>query len=214
MSASYERAAPRLRLAAVLLAFLAVPALAVPALAVPASAQAVADIAEARVHAERAHLWRVGAWGAANVAAGAVLIAGSEARTGRRAFGIQSAAWGAVNAGIAVVGLTGSADSLDTLADVLRAENGLGDVLWLNMGLNAGYVAVGATLWIVASRGVANPAAWRGHGQAVVLQGAALLALDGIALAASHARLGALLDLVQTAALVPTGHGLMHVVPL
>ena len=138
-------------------------------------------------------------WGAANVAAGAVLIATSsaEAHPQRRAFGIQSAAWGAVNVGIAAFALSKGVEPVAdlSLAEALRAENGLGDVLWLNDGLNVGYMAVGATLWIVSSRGVSNPGAWRGHGQAVLLQGAALLALDTVVLAGSRSRLGALLDL-------------------
>ena len=166
----------------------------------PASAQSASDLAEQRQSAERAHLWRVGAWGAANVAAGGILLATSGDAAQRRAFGIQSAAWGAVNVGIAAVALSQSADPAGMgLAEALRAENGLGDVLWLNMGLNAGYMAVGATLWIVSSRGVSNPAAWRGHGQAVLLQGAALLVLDGIVLAGSRGRTGTLIDLTQTA---------------
>ena len=162
-------------------------------------------------------MWRVGAWGAASVALGATLLATADgdAHPGRRAFGIQSAAWGAVNTGIAAFGLTrGAADSLSTLAGALHAESGLGDVLWLNVGLDAGYMAVGATLWIVASKGVSNPARWRGHGQAVLLQGAALLALDAVVLAGSHGRLEALTNLTQTASLVPTGTGVSLIVGL
>ena len=182
----------------------------------PAS-PSVTGLASSRASAERAHLWRVGVWGAANVALGAALLATADgdAHPGRRAFGIQSATWGTVNAGIAAFGLTrGAADTLSTLAGALRAENGLGDVLWLNVGLDAGYMAVGATLWIVASKGVSNPARWRGHGQAVLLQGAVLLALDAVVLTGSQARLGALTDLAQTAALVPTGTGLALVIGL
>ena len=199
-------------MAAVFLAFLAGAAVGGGARAQAAGGPSAADLSAARIAAERAHLWRVGAWGAANVAAGAALLAasGRSEHPGRRAFGLQSAAWGAVNASIAAVALSrGAADSLAALGPILRAENALGDVLWLNMGLNAGYVAVGATLWVVASRGVSNPAAWRGHGQAVVLQGAALLALDGLVLAGSRVRLGALTEMV---ALVPTGNGLALVV--
>lgn len=207
-SGLYGRVGVGLRAAAVFLTILAGSAAAQPV--APPPSPSVADLDAARRAAERAHLWRVGSWGAANVAVGAALLAasGRDAHPGRRAFGIQSAAWGAVNATIAAVALSRSgADSLATLGSALRAENGLGDVLWLNLGLDAGYAAVGATLWIVASRGVANPAAWRGHGQAVLLQGAALLALDAVVLAGSQRRLGALVDLAQAAVVVPTATG-------
>ena len=220
VSPPYGRRVSGLRAGAVFLAFLAGAAVGDGARAQTAGGPSTADVARlsaARTAAERAHLWRVGAWGVANVAAGAALLAASSraGHPGRHAFGLQSAAWGAVNVSIAAVALSrgarGAADSLVALGPALGAENALGDVLWLNMGLNAGYVAVGVTLWAVASRGVSNPAAWRGHGQAVVLQGAALLALDGLVLAGSRARLGALTEMV---ALVPTGSGLALVVGL
>ncbi|HEX9953117.1 MAG TPA: hypothetical protein VGB53_15210, partial [Rubricoccaceae bacterium] len=167
-----------------------------------------ADLAADRSAAERAHLWRVGAWGAANVAAGSVLLATASGRAGQRAFGVQTLVWGAVNTAIATVALVRAApDSAAALGAALRAEAHLADVLWLNVGLDAGYMAVGATLWLVASRGVANPAAWRGHGQGVVLQGAALLALDAVVLAGSSGRFEALARLAEHAVLVPAAVG-------
>ncbi|HEX8299819.1 MAG TPA: hypothetical protein VF594_11725 [Rubricoccaceae bacterium] len=199
---SYAGAAAGLRAAAL---FLLVLAAAAPQAQPARTADALAD---ARTAAERAHLWRVGAWGAANVAAGAVLLATASGRAQQRAFGVQAAAWGAVNTGIAVVALArAAADTTATLGEALRAEAHLADVLWLNVGLDAGYMAVGATLWLVASRGVANGAAWRGHGQAVLLQGAALLALDAVVLAGSSGRFEALARLADAAVLVPAAVG-------
>ncbi len=197
-----------LRAAAVFLALLAGTAAAQPA-------SGVSGIVAARQAAEHAHLWRVGAWGAANAAAGTLLLATAGDADGRRAFGIQSAAWGAVNIAIAGVGLaTASPDTLLSAADAIRAEAHLANILWLNLGLDAGYAAVGATLWIVAARGVSNPAAWRGHGRALVVQGVGLFVLDAVVLAGSSGRLGALADLAQHAVLVPTGTGLALVIGL
>ena len=202
----YGRDAAGLRLAAVFLLFLAGPV---------AAQSTAAGLSAARGAAERAHLRRVGAWGAANVTAGIVLLATADGRAGRRAFGVQAAAWGAVNTGIAVVGLLRAApDTALALGDALRAEAHLADVLWLNMGLDAGYVAVGATLWIVAARGVRAPDAWRGHGRAVVLQGAALFALDAAVLAGSSGRFEALARLAGDVALVPAARGMTLVVGL
>ena len=182
-------------------------------LALPAAAQPeAAALAEARYAAEADHLWRVGVWGAANVAAGTgLLLASSGAR--RRAFGVQSAAWGAINVTIAAVGLATSGEPAPPgLAEAVAAESRLGDILWLNMGLNVGYVAVGTTLVAVGSRAaVARPDAWRGHGAAVIVQGIGLLVLDGVALAGSLDRSGRLLELVESVALrpVPGGVGLV-----
>ncbi len=209
MNPCYGRGAAGLRAAAVFLLFIAGP------VAAQASAADAAGLAAARGAAERAHLWRVGAWGAASVAAGTVLLVSSGGRDGRRAFSVQSLAWGAVNTGIAAVGLLRAApDSALALGGALRAEAHLADILWLNLGLDAGYVAVGATLWIVAARGVPNPEAWRGHGRAVVLQGAVLLALDALVLAGSSGRFEALTRLAEGVALVPAARGAALVVGL
>ena len=56
-------------------------------------------------------------------------------------------------------------------------------------------------------RDVSNAAAWRGYGSALILQGAGLLALDGIAFLASRARLNQLLEATEqvSAHIGPTG---------
>jgi hypothetical protein len=51
------------------------------------------------------------------------------------------------------------------------------NVLWLNLGLDAGYVAVGATLLLAAWRWGAR-AGGIGAGIGIVVQGLALLLLD------------------------------------
>ena len=149
-----------------------------------------------------AHLWRVGPWGLANAVGGAILVLASDRGTqpGRWAFGLQSGAWGAVNVGIAVVGLaSGSGEVTADWATALAAENGYADVLLVNLGLNVGYAAVGTTLLAVAHRGVPTPDAWRGHGAALVLQGAGLFVLDGVAYLGTRARLDALVEAVRRA---------------
>lgn len=197
----------------VLLGILLVPvpwAVAQPVPSVEAlSAELMAD--------QRAHLWRVGAWGAANAAAGTALflLADKETHPGRRAFGMQSAAWGAINLGIATVGLaTGGEAPTDVWADALAAENAYADILLVNLGLNVGYVAVGTTLFAVSGRGVSNPDAWRGHGSAVILQGLGLFILDGIAYLGTRARLNGLVDLASSIAWTPLPDGLAVVVSL
>ncbi|MEM6325884.1 MAG: hypothetical protein AAF791_02080 [Bacteroidota bacterium] len=166
---------------------------------------------------QQAHLWRVGAWGLANAVGGTALFLASdaEAEPWRRAFGMQVGAWGVINTGIAVVGLaTGTGDVTADWGEALRAENGYADILLVNQGLNVGYAAVGATLWAVSGRGVSNPDAWRGHGQALILQGAGLFVLDGIAYVGTRARLGALVDLAQSASVTASANGVALVIPL
>ncbi|MEJ7811784.1 MAG: hypothetical protein WKG32_15335 [Gemmatimonadaceae bacterium] len=125
--------------------------------------------------AERAHLLRVLIWGAASVLAGTGVLA---LRAASRApsplllhFGIQTAAWGAVCVAIAGFGWRGLADR--DLSGVTRLLN----ILWLNVGLDAGYVGVGATL-AIAGWTMGRRLGAVGAGVAIVVQGLALLALD------------------------------------
>ena len=198
------------------------PLLVVALLAAAAHAQPLAQAAEvgalsAALRADQdAHLRRVGAWGLANAVGGAVLVLASSRseRPGHWAFGVQSAAWGVVNVGIAAVGLAGGGEATADWAAAITAENGYADVLLVNLGLNVGYAAVGGTLLAVAGRGVPTPAAWRGHGAALVVQGLGLLVLDGVAYLGTRARLGALVDLAAGTSLAVTEAGVSLVVGL
>ena len=187
--------------------------------AAPASAQTgdVEALSQALQSDQQAHLWRVGAWGLANAVGGAALALASDRAEapGRWAFGVQSGAWGVVNVGIAAVGLAGGpGEATGEWAAALAAENGYADVLLVNLGLNVGYAAVGATLAAVAGRGVSTPAAWRGHGAALVVQGAGLFVLDGVAYLATRARWDALVDVASRTDLAATATGVAVVVRL
>lgn len=129
---------------------------------------------------ERAHLLRVGAWGAACVLVGTLLLALVAVRRQRTPllfhFGLQTALWGLVDAAIAVVAYGRLA--LRDYEGAARYDR----LLWLNAGLDAGYLAVGVTLvltgWLLGRRLGAV-----GAGLGVAVQGAALLVLDGVVLA-------------------------------
>ncbi|MEM9997981.1 MAG: hypothetical protein AAF809_09795 [Bacteroidota bacterium] len=154
---------------------------------------------EALHAAQRAHLWRVGAWGSANALGGlALLLASSRSeQPGRFGAGVQLAAWGTINVGIATIGLlSGGPDTATTWAEALRAENSYADILLLNLGLNVAYSAVGTTLVAVSYRGVDNNLSLRGHGAALILQGLGLFVLDGIAYLDTRGRWGTLAEQV------------------
>ena len=121
---------------------------------------------------------------------GAALAAGSEPGSAWRGFGVQSAGWGAVNVGIAAWGLLrASPEPASTVAEALEDEDGWSHILLLNLGLNVGYAAVGTALVVVADHGVESGPEVRGHGASLIVQGLGLLALDGVAWAASRGRL-------------------------
>lgn len=174
-----------------------------PAAVMPQAAPAVVALAEDLRAAQQSHLWRVGLWGTANLALGIGLLAagGRDAHPTRFGFGIQAAAWGAINMGIAGWGLflADPGPLPTTLGAALRAENGYSDLLLVNLGLNVGYMGVGAALAVASGRGLRSGDAVRGHALAVILQGAGLFALDGVAWLGSRTRLDALVSFTETA---------------
>jgi hypothetical protein len=126
----------------------------------------------------------VGGFGAASLLGGGALAA-MAGREDVRAFGQQSAAWGAVD--VAIAGIS-----------ALRSRRGAADparlrrILLVNAVLDVGYVAAGAHLAHHGTTlgGRLSPAAARGHGAAVMVQGLGLLAID-LALARRMGRHGA-----------------------
>ena len=137
--------------------------------------------------AERAHLVRLLAWGGTSVVVGALLLVALHWMRGRGAdagastaaspsplllhFAVQTAAWGAID--LLLAGLAWRGLRLRDLAGATQLDR----LIWLNTGLDIGYVAVGVTLaltgWIVGRRLGAV-----GAGTGVIVQGLALLVLD------------------------------------
>ena len=120
-------------------------------------------------------------WGGANVIAGGVgALAADDERW--RQFGLMSAGWGLVNAALGGFGLRsvardrrGGLSLAEGYADLQRTER----LLLFNAGLDVAYVVGGAYLIDRSNRADNEDRDRdRGWGQAVVLQGAALLALD------------------------------------
>lgn len=119
----------------------------------------------------------VAAWGAANVVGGSVLAASGRG-PGISAFGQQSAAWGAINLAIAGFGFWRSRRKP---TDLPRLRT----ILLVNAALDVGYMAVGAGL-MASVKGRTDPhaEARRGHGAAIIVQGAGLGAIDTVYAAA------------------------------
>ena len=124
---------------------------------------------------ERAHLQRLLLWGATSAVCGLVLLAITR-RTRLRSsllfhFGLQTAAWGLID-----LVLAGNAWWALALRD-LQSATQLDRFLWLNVGLDVGYIATGATLavtaWLLGRR-----AGGIGAGIAILTQGVGLLLLD------------------------------------
>ena len=131
--------------------------------------------ADTLFRAEQQHLLRLFAWCALSILAGTALATTLAVRRIRSPlltqFAAQMAAWGSVLAAIATVRWT----TLPTrdLSSAARLER----LVWLNIGLDAGFVGIGAVLavtaWLVGRR-----AGLLGSGIGVVMQGLALLVIE------------------------------------
>jgi hypothetical protein len=131
--------------------------------------------ADTLLHAEQQHLLRLLFWAGLSIlgATGvATMMAVRRVRSPFLAhFAIQMAAWGVA---IGVIGAIGWFNA--HLRDVSGAAR-LERLLWMNIGLDAGYVAVGVVLSFAAWR-FARKIAPVGAGVAIVVQGLALLLID------------------------------------
>ena len=131
--------------------------------------------ADTVLHAEQQHLLRLLLWaGLSIVAATAVATLVSLRRVQTpflKHFAIQLAVWGVAVGAIAAVGWHGA--ELRDVSGAARLER----LLWMNVGLEIGYVAVGTVLalsgWMLARRLSAV-----GAGMGIVIQGLALLIID------------------------------------
>lgn len=130
---------------------------------------------DALLAAEREHLLRLFAWAALSVLAGTGVLALLAVRRVRSDllthFAIQMTAWGVLCGLIGYAGWTGL--HLRDVSGAARLER----LVWLNIGLDAGYVAVGATL-ALTGRALGRRMSLVGAGTAVMVQGLALLLLD------------------------------------
>lgn len=140
--------------------------------------------ADTLLDAERAHLMRLLIWSGASVLAGTALLAWLRAGAHRsdllQHFAIQCIGWGLVDAVFAGVMLPRLA-----MRDVSGATR-LDRVLWLNIGLDGGYILVGITLAVVGWK-LSRHLKLVGAGIGVVVQGTALALLD-LVLAAQISR--------------------------
>jgi hypothetical protein len=129
--------------------------------------------ADALLAAEKAHLHQLLLWGVVSAVAGLVLLL-TVGRPRRSPlifhFSAQCVAWGTV-----IIAIAGAELRAARLRDLAGATH-LDRFLWLNLGLDIGYFAVGATIalagWILGRRQGAI-----GAGIAIVVQGLALAIL-------------------------------------
>ena len=127
------------------------------------------------LHAEQQHLLRLLLWSGLSIVAGTAAVTTITVRRLRSPllaqFSLQMIGWGLVLGVIAAFEWHGL-----RLRDV-SGEIHLEHVLWMNIGLDAGFVGIGAVL-AAAGRLLARNVGAAGAGAAIAVQGLALLLID------------------------------------
>lgn len=125
--------------------------------------------------AEQQHLIRLFVWSEASIIVGGIMLAVLLWRRIEspllRHFAIQTAAWGGIILLIALISWRRLAPRDHAAAVALDR------LVWMNIGLDIGYVAVGATLAITGWFG-ARRLGPVGAGVAIIIQGAVLAGID------------------------------------
>ncbi len=152
-------------------------------------------------------------WSAANVIYSA--IATGQTTGTSRYFHQMNVMWGGINLGIAALGYMGAKNKDGmSLMESLRKHAGVEKTYLFNAGLDLGYIASGFYLKERAKSTTKNRQKLKGYGESVILQGAALLLLDGVmfTLHNKHGKkLYKMIDMVQIGA---TGNGMSMIVKL
>ena len=124
---------------------------------------------------ERLHLLKLLVWALLSITAGTALIALQRIRRQHSPllthFAIQSVAWGLVDA--AIVGVARRGLAVRDYAGAVALDR----FVWLNIGLDGGYFAVGLTLALLGWR-LDRRFGLVGAGLGITVQGLALVVLD------------------------------------
>ena len=127
------------------------------------------------LHAEQQHLLRLMLWAALSILAATAIVATISVRHVRspflRHFALQMALWGTAIGVIAMWEWRGL--HLRDVSGAARLER----LLWLNIGLDAGFVGMGLLL-AFSARVLARHVPAVGAGAAIVVQGLGLLLID------------------------------------
>lgn len=124
---------------------------------------------------EELHLLKLGVWAALSILVGSALVAMIRLRRTDspllQHFGIQCVAWGVID--LAIVWWAGRGIEIRDLAGAVALDR----FVWLNIGLDIGYVMVGLTLALCGWR-FGRQLGLVGAGLGVIVQGLALTVLD------------------------------------
>ena len=157
----------------------------------------------------------LGGWSAANVIYSAVATGQSTGTT--RYFHQMNVMWGGINLGLAALGYLGTKnkDGMN-LVQSLKQQAGLEKTYMFNAGLDVAYIASGLYLKERSRTRIKieNRQKEKGYGESIILQGAALLLLDGVMFTVHNFHGKKLYKMMEKVQVGATGNGLSMIVKL
>lgn len=140
--------------------------------------QVLEDDFHREINYRKSGMMVLGSWAVLNLTSGLYLRANRQGVD--RSFHEMNALWNTVNLGIAGAGFLAAMrlEQPETAAGLMQLQHDLDKVLLFNAGLDLAYIAAG--FWMIErSKNIQKQNdRWRGYGQSVILQGAALFAFD------------------------------------
>lgn len=133
----------------------------------------------------------LGSWSAVNIVSGAIGLATASGQA--KYFHEMNLVWGSVNMLVALPGYLGARKRTadNSLAGTVKGQSAIEKTFALNAGLDMAYMAAGA--WCLQkAHNSSHAAKYRGFGNSIIIQGAALLLFDAT-MFTTHNRHGRLL---------------------
>ena len=155
----------------------------------------------------------LGGWSAANIIYSS--IATGQTSGTARYFHQMNVMWGGINLGLAALGYLGTRniDGL-TMSQSLKQQAGIEKTYMFNAGLDIAYIASGLYLKERSKNASKNPQKLKGYGESIILQGAALLLLDGVMFTIHNIHGKKLYKMIDKVQIGATGNGLSMLVKL
>jgi hypothetical protein len=133
-------------------------------------------------------------WGLTSTIVGGVLMLGDDTD-----FGLMTASWGIINAGLGISALLSRKKEVYTHKDLLRDEILFNRIIAINSALNMSYILGGLALSHINDSPRLNS-----YGDAIIIQGAFLLIFDTVLLINSSGRLNRLVSLKEAVTIAPS----------
>lgn len=153
----------------------------------------------------------LGSWSAVNLVYSGIATGQTTGTT--RYFHQMNVMWGGINLGLAALGYFGLKNESGLgFIQSLKKQAGIEKTYLLNLGLDAAYITSGFYLKERAKNSTSNYQKFKGYGESIILQGAALLVLDAVMFGMHNIHGRKLYKMAEKTSIGFTGSGLGVVV--